>query len=142
QEPWVVPAGSSGTGGRFVSGTVHPGSTVSYCGRSSAMENHGAFEPTKRCIPGPPTSPSSPARLPTGRSTIAPIGEGATDPHVPQKRRMAFADDGYALTACSPLIHRKPEAAVHAKVANGAPWCLRHIEQWQCMRFWSGPSIS
>jgi hypothetical protein len=29
-----------------------------------------------------------------------------------------------------------------ANVANAEPWCLRHIEQWQCDIAVNGPAIS
>ena len=57
---------------------------------------------------------------------------GATEPQVRQKGRSPFSDERYTATASSPASQRKLPVPPIRKVANIAPWCLRHMEQWQC----------
>jgi hypothetical protein len=67
---------------------------------------------------------------------------GATEPHVRQYERDPCSDERNLATASSPASQWNEASGVNAYVANGAPWCLRHIEQWQCIIIVSGASIS
>src|ERR1700761_8964933 len=66
---------------------------------------------------------------------------GVTEPHIEQKERVPTSVVNVAIASC-PDTQRKPVKGAATKVANGAPWCLRHLEQWQFTIMENGPSTS
>jgi hypothetical protein len=67
------------------------------------------------------------------------IKVGVTEPQWRQKQRWPFAEEAKQSIWSSPLNHLKPINGAPTKVANAAPWCLRHIEQWQWTIMLNGP---
>src|SRR6185503_2220916 len=112
------------------------------CGSESVIVYHAAFEATNICACG--RNPRSPSRLPAGAIAMPASGNsiGATEPQLRQCERTPCVDDVYSATESSPRSQRKPKCEAATNVANGAPCCLRHIEQWQCIIAVNGPSSS
>ena len=78
--------------------------------------------------------------LPAGMQTSSPSITGTPEPQMQQKLRQIPGEDSYRVIVSSPRIQPKARALPCANVPNGAPWILRHIEQWQWLITATGPS--
>src|SRR5271155_4726744 len=123
--------GRGSTLGRGNPGVANSGRYSWCCGTSSVILYQGAFEPTKMCACG--LMPRSPSSGPAGSSAKACVSNviGTVDPQTLQLLRTPCGEDWYLNRASSPRTQRKPSSGADTYVANAAPWCLRHIEQWQ-----------
>jgi hypothetical protein len=83
----------SATGCRGVEAMPNSGGNSSYCGRSSLIRYHFAFDATNMCLVG--FRPRSPSRLPAGAITspAASSISGATEPHTVQNSRWPRSED-------------------------------------------------
>ena len=133
---------SVATGSRGVAGMPNSGGYSSYCGRSSVIAYQAAFEPTNMCLVG---------RMPEVALEVAGRRDHQADglfEHRRDRAADACRSRGGPARRCVARERRvspSPAEARHGaatQVANGVPWCLRHIEQWQCSRSTNGPSIS
>src|SRR6185312_3427900 len=117
------------TVGLSTAGSPNSGGYSSYCARESVMSYHEALDPTKMCACG--FIPSSPSRLPAGHRTLPTsfITIGVIEPQTRQNPGVPPDGDTYFAIESSPDTHRKPASGALTKVANAAPWRLRHIEQ-------------